>query len=549
MGGYAAAVTSPRVDRRAGWGAVFDTLSARHPADLTPDERDLLADALFWLDRPLESAHARQDAYTAHIVAGSAGKAALSAWRLFYDHVLVGESAVASGWLERARSHVTADDEIEAGWVAIAEADCQLAAGDATEGRRHAKHALQIGRHAADPDLVAMALQADGRALCQLGRSEEGVARFDEAMVSVVNGELAPLFTGWVFCNVLSACYGLADLSRAAEWSDEAMRWCDSLRDGLMYPGLCRVYSVELACLRGAWTVAGSDARRACEELMAHDPRYAGQAFYLVGEMCRLSGDLDGAQEAFTRAHQLGFSPQPGLALVRLTQDRPAAAANALRLALRPGPAEPLPRAHLLAALVEAEISCGDASAARIAADELTAVAVQRPSPYLVAMAKVADGRAHLAMDDPSLALTPLRDACRSFQELGLPYELARAQAMIGLAARAAGDDDSAELELASALTGFERLGARLDAERVRSLLGGHKQSDTPLTTREIEVLRLVAEGGTNKEIGAALFVSEHTVARHLSNSFTKIGVTSRAAATAYAYEHALIERRPNGGT
>ena len=328
------------------------------------------------------------------------------------------------------------------------------------------------------------------------------------------------------------------------------MRWCDSLRDGLMYPGLCRIYSVELACLRGAWTVAAADARRACDELMAHDPRYAGQAFYLVGEMCRLTGDLDGAQEAFTRAHQLGCSPQPGLALVRLTQDRPAAAANALRLALRPGPAAPLPRAQLLAALVEAEISSGDASAARIAADELTAdrraAAESLPRRHRQGRRRSRaprDGRS-VPGTDAAARRVPIVPGARP------PLRAAHGvRAMIGLATRAAGDDDSAELELASALDGFERLGARLDAERVRSLLGEHRRSDTPLTTREIEVLRLVAEGGTNKEIGAALFLSEHTVARHLSNAFTKIGVTSRAAATAYAYEHALIERGPDGGT
>lgn len=533
--------------RRAGWGDVYDALSARDPAELTADERDLLADALFWLDRPQESASTRQEAYTAHVAAARTDKAALAAWRLFYDHFLVGETAIAGGWLERARSHVTAGDAIEAGWVAIADADCHLSAGDATAGLHDAQQALAIGRRAVDCDLVAMALQAEGRALCELGRSQEGVARFDEAMVSVVSGELDPLFTGWVFCNVLSTCHGLADLGRAAQWSDEAMRWCDTLREGLMYPGLCRIYAVELACLRGAWAAAAADARLACNELTAHDPRYAGEAFYLVGELCRLTGDLDGAQEAYTQAHQLGRSPQPGLAQVRLTQGRHAAAVNALRLALRPGPTAPLPRTQLLAALVEAELRNGDTAAARNAADELSTIADRSHSPYLGAVATVADGSVLLAVGDPLGALPRLRDACSSFRVLGMPYEAAQAQTMIGIATRLVGDEDTAVLELAASLASLERLGARLDAERVRRLLAEDRPPDSPLTAREIEVLRLVARGGTNKEVGKALFLSEHTVARHLSNAFTKIGVTSRAAATAYAYEHRLIPREDDG--
>ncbi|MBW3651575.1 MAG: LuxR family transcriptional regulator, partial [Actinobacteria bacterium] len=214
------------------------------------------------------------------------------------------------------------------------------------------------------------------------GQPREGMALLDEAMLAAVNGELAPLFTGWVYCNVLSTCHDVADLRRAGEWNDAAMRWCEQLRDGAFYPGICRLHVVELACLRGTWETAEAEARRACGELTAHDPRFAGEAYYLAGEMRRLVGDLDGAQEAFTQAHQLGRLPQPGLARVRLAQDRPDAAAKGLRLALDAGPSSPLHRAQLLAATAHAELRLGTRDAARAAAAELVSIAGTVDSPW-----------------------------------------------------------------------------------------------------------------------------------------------------------------------
>jgi DNA-binding NarL/FixJ family response regulator len=528
-------------DRHASWRETYERLVAREPTSLTGQELDLLADALFWLDRPDRSAAARREAYAAHLAAGAIDDAALAAWRLFYDHFLVGETAVASGWLERARGHVgAADSSLVAAWVAVAEADCRMAEGDPRAALRHARRALETARSAGDDDLLAMGLQATGRALCEAGRLREGMALLDEAMVAVVHGEVGALFTGWVFCNLLSTCHDVADLDRATQWSDAAMRWCDGLWEGRMYPGLCRVYAVELSCLRGAWDSAAVDARRACVELVAHDPRYAGEAFYLVGEMCRLTGDLDGAEEAFTQAHRLGRVPQPGLALVRLAQGRSTAAVRALRLERGSGPTSPLRRVQLLAAQIEAELRVGETARARDAAHVLAGVARTSPNPFLSAIAAAAEGRVLLAEGDPPAAIARLRAACAACQELGLPYEAARTQVVIGTATREAGDEDTARLELGAALATFVRLGARLDAQRVEALVDLDRQP-TPLTEREVEVLRLVARGCTNREVGAELFLSEHTVARHLSNTFAKVGATSRAAATAYAYEHGLI--------
>lgn len=505
-------------------------------------ELDALAEALFWLDRPDESVAVRRSAYTAHLDAGDLPSAAMAAWQLYYDHGLVGEMAVAGGWLERARQHVgLRDGSVVDGFVGLAEADQAQHQGDLAVALVHAERAVQIGRITGDPDLVAMALQTRGRLLVALDRVGEGMRLLDEAMVAVVNGELSPLFTGWVYCAVLGICHDVADLRRAAEWTDAALRWCDDLDDGLLYPGLCRIHRVELACLKGAWIAAEGEARRACDELLAHDPRYAGDAVYLAAEVHRLRGDIDAAESGYRHAHELGREPQPGLALVWLAQGRSAAAVAALRLAVRPGPSAPLARAGLLAALIEAEVAVGELDRAETAVQDLAAIARRSASPYLEAIAAARHGTVRLARDEVSDALVQLRGARALLQELGMPYEAARVQVSIGMAARRAGDEGTALLELSGAQAAFQRLGAARDVEHALALLQRGAPGVGPLTHREVEVLQLVARGRTNREIGAKLFISEHTVARHLSNSFTKLGVTSRAGATAYAYEHNLV--------
>jgi DNA-binding NarL/FixJ family response regulator len=464
----------------------------------------------------------------------------MAAWQLFYDHALVGEEALASGWFERARRHARhVDGTAAAGFLAVAEHDRALARGALDEALGHADRAVATGESTGDADLMAMALQARGRALVACGRIREGVAALDEAMASVANGEVAPLFTGWVFCNALSACHDLADLRRAVQWSEVALRWCDELRDGRFYPGTCRLHTVELASLRGTWELAAEQAAQARDELVSHDPRYAGEAYYLIGELHRLTGDLDLAEEAFTAAHELGRAPQPGLARVRVAQGRVDAARKALRLAMDPPPIAPLRQVELLAGLVEADLAAGDVDAAVHAARELAGVADVVPSDHLAAIGRAAEAAVLLAGGDPLGACRSAADAATRFRALGLPYDEARARTVRGVAARDVDEHDTAQLELAAALATFRRLGAEPDARQVAALLGHAPPS--PLSGRETEVLRRVAQGGTNKEVAAALVVSEHTVARHLSNIYTKLGVGSRSAATAFAYEHSLI--------
>jgi DNA-binding CsgD family transcriptional regulator len=523
------------------WREIHERLTTPERSSLSAADLDTLAEALFWLDRPAESVAVRRDAYAAHLAGGDPTAAAMAAWQLYYDHALVGELAVAGGWLGRARQHVAGlEGSVTAGFVAVAEADHAQHQGGLERALALAEQAVEIGRTREDRDLVAMALQTRGRVLVAVGRLGDGMASLDEAMLAVTNGELSPLFTGWVYCSVLAVCHDVADLGRAAEWTDVALRWCDGLADGLLYPGLCRIHRVELACLQGAWTTAWSEAQRARRQLLAHDPRYAGEAVYLAAEMDRLRGDLEAADAGFQQAHTLGRDPQPGLALVWLAQGRPAAAVASLRLALQPGPAAPLARAALLAALVEAEVAVGEVDRAEAAVAQLAAVARASASPYLEAIAVGRDGLVLFARDELTDALGQLRRARTLLEGLSMPYEVAGVGVVIGRAARKAGDESSTLLELRRALAIFERLGAARDVARVQALLDEPGSVAGSLTRREVEVLRLVAQGDTNRQIGARLVISEHTVARHLSNIFTKLGVRSRAAATAYAYEHEL---------
>ncbi len=522
------------------WRAIHDDLARRDPASLGAAELDELAESLFWLDRPLESIAVLGKAFGAHVAAGDHAGAALAAWQLFYDHALVGETALANGWLERARRHAgRAPGPVAGGFLAVAEADLAAWAGAPEEAAGHAGRALEVGRATGDANLQAMALQARGRALVSCGRLDEGLAALDEAMVAVVNGELAPLFTGWVFCNALSACHDLADLDRAVQWSEAAMRWCDGLVEGRLYHGTCRLHVVELASLRGAWGTAVAWARQACEELTSHDPRYAGEAHYLVGELHRLTGALDLAEEAYARAHELGRLPQPGLARVRVAQGRLDAAVTSLQLALDPPPPMPLRRVELLAALADAHLEAGDVDAGGVVAATMADAAGPTPSRYLEALVLLTRAQVLLARGDGTGACRSAGEAAERLQGLGLRYDLARARVVRGTAARLVDEGDTAHLELTAALATFRDLGAEPDEARVAALLGA--PSSAPLTAREAEVLRHVARGQTNRAIAEALFLSEHTVARHLANIYTKLGVGSRAAATAFAYEHALL--------
>jgi DNA-binding CsgD family transcriptional regulator len=525
---------------RESWTEAYDAFGAVDPSSYTPEDWRDLADTAWWLGRVDEALSARQRAYTGFAAAGDERSAAWAAARLCIEHFLREEPAVGAGWFARAQRHARAmPDCVELGWVALLEATVARFGGQPDEAIPLVERATAFGQRFGDRDLVGMAIHTHGMILVAMGRVSEGVSMLDEAMTSVIAGELSNYYTGAVYCNVIDACLSIADVGRAAEWSVAAQAWADAMPPESPYPGICRVNRATIAALRGEWPEAEAEAVRAAEEL-SFSPSLHALALYEMGDVRRRLGDLDGAEEAFEHAHALGMEPQPGLALLRLAQGKVDAAMAALRVAATAGARTPLAGSRLLWALADAALAAGDLETARVAAGELKEMAGAVDAPILAASASTVEGSVRLAEADMPGALESLRRACATWQELKLPYEAARARMLYGLALRAAGDEADARLELRAALSAFERLGAAADAVKTSDLLAPPMTLPRGLTPREAEVLRLVAAGKTNRDIAVELVISEHTVARHLQNMFVKLDVSSRSGATAFAYEHGL---------
>jgi ATP/maltotriose-dependent transcriptional regulator MalT len=528
------------VDQRS-WSAAFETYRRLDPNELEPEDWERYADAAWWTGHLEDSTAARQKAYAGFAEASDDRHAGWMAGRLCIEHLVRNEPAVASGWFARMQRHAKVlPDCVEIGFAALLEATMLRFGGDPASAMPVAERAAEIGRRFRDPNLVGMAIHMQGLILLDEDRVAEGMALLDEAMTSVVAGEVNDYFTGAIYCNVIGACLEVADVRRAGDWAEAARTWAESIPPESPYPGMCRINRAELASLQGDWSQAEAEALRATVELLDLNPPLAGEAFYETGEVRRRRGDLAAAEAAFERAHELGFEPHPGLALLRLAQGKVEAAVAALRVAIAGSPHSRLRRTRLLWAFADAALAAGDLDAAGAAADELVGLARESDVAVLAAAAATVRGSIQLTDDDVVGALTSLRRACALWQDLRLPYEAARARATYARALRAAGDEDDARLELRSALTAFERLGAATDAATVSDLLGGPAALPGGLTAREAEVLRLVAAGKTNRDIAVELVISEHTVARHLQNMFAKLGVTSRSGATAFAYEHDL---------
>jgi DNA-binding CsgD family transcriptional regulator len=381
-----------------------------------------------------------------------------------------------------------------------------------------------------------------GRAMLREGRVGEGLVLLDEAMVAVVAGELSAPVAGAVYCSVIDACQEVLEWRRAHEWTAALAAWCGTQPDMVTFTGQCLVHRAEILQLHGAWPQAVEEARQAGERLVRGADSYAtGAALYRQAEVHRVLGDFTAAEDAYRQASHLGLEPQPGLALLRLAQGRAEAAEAVIRRVVAET-SERFRRARLLPAQVEILLAAGDVQAARHAADELTGLAGRYNTPALRAMAGHAHGAVLLAEGDARAAVVALRGAGQGWRELEAPYEAARVRVLVGLGCRALGDEEAAAMELDAARSVFARLGAAPDLARLATLDRREAASTGHgLTARQLEVLRLMAAGKTNLAIATDLVLAEKTVDRHVSNIYTKLGVSSRAAATAYAYQHRLL--------
>jgi ATP/maltotriose-dependent transcriptional regulator MalT len=388
---------------------------------------------------------------------------------------------------------------------------------------------------------LALACHGRGRALIRLGNVAEGVALLDEAMVSVIAGDVTPVLAGDIYCSVLEGCQEIFDLPRAHDWTASLARWCASQPDLVRYRGECLIYRAEIMQWRGDWSAAEQDARDACELLTSGRGRAAaGAAFYRQGEIHRLRGEFAKAEAAYTRANEYGRKPQPGLSLLRLAQNHIDAAVAAIRSALADTSTK-AGRARLMAAAVEILLAAGDVEPARAAAAELSAIAAAIDTRLLFAISAHATGAVLLAEGDLVAASASLAQACETWRDLGTPYEEAQTRLLMAAVCERRGDLDGHRLDLDAARRLFTQLNAASPLGRMAQHSGRSvRPSRAPLSGRELQVLRLLAAGKTNRAIAEELFISEKTVARHVSNIFDKVGVSSRTAATAWAFHHNL---------
>ena len=521
------------------WSACWRALSAAdRESPLDPDDLALLAVGGYLVGEDDASVEALGRAYNGQLAAGDPRLAARAAFYLSFILINTGAPARANGWVARCRALV---DEYglpaEAALLDAHRAHELLATGNPVAALAAAETAERVGRETGDAEARTLALLSMAHARIQLGRPDEAAACMDEVMLAVSGGELSPPLAGLAYCAVISACFRSHDLPRAREWTAALSSWCD-VQSGLVpYRGECLVHRAELMTLAGEWTEAVAEATRACGQ--SRQPA-AGEAYYRLGELHRLRGEYEAAEEAYRRANTCGRRPEPGLARLRLGQGRVDAAAVAVRR-LHTEVHDPAVRADVLAGCVDVAVRIPDLPLATGAADELTAMADTARSPLLGAYAARAAGQAALLRGEPAAALLELRRSWRLWQELDVPYEAATVRVLIGECLRAVGEEDPAQMEFDAARWWFEQLGAVPDAARVTELAAGPRQRLGGLTDREVEVLRLVACGHTNRAVANELFLSEKTVARHVSNIFAKLGVGSRAAATAYAYDHGLV--------
>jgi class 3 adenylate cyclase/DNA-binding NarL/FixJ family response regulator len=531
--------------RRRAWADAFAAFSrADQEMPLAAEDLEQLAMSAFLTNRDDDCLRALDRSHHAYLDAGEYVRAVRAAFWLGFRLAGRGEIGPATGWFARAQRLVQneAADCVERGYLLLPVVEQQLAADDRDAAFRTATAAVEIGERFQEADLVAAALHLQGRVLIRKGQIESGLALLDEAMVAVTAGELSPLMTGLIYCSVIAACQEVYALSRAREWTSALAQWCDAQPQIVAFTGSCLVHRAEVMQLRGAWRDAIEEAGRACERfLKGIDPQPPAPAFYQRAEMHRLRGEPAAAEEDYRRASQFGREPQPGLALLRLAQGRKEAAAATTRRVMS-AITDPLRRARFLPAHIEIVLAAGEIEEADRACRELEEIAAGFETGVLGAMAAQARGAVALARGDAEAALVALRRAFEVWQEIEAPYETARVRVLIGLACHVLGDEDGAELEMAAARATFEQLGAAPDLARIDALtLGARPGKRHGLTARELQVLRLVSAGKTNGAIAAELFLSERTIERHVSNIFTKLDLSSRAAATAWAYEHKLI--------
>jgi DNA-binding CsgD family transcriptional regulator/tetratricopeptide (TPR) repeat protein len=461
---------------------------------------------------------------------------------LALDLVLSGERSRSAGWMARARRLLDDEDCVEAGYLLALDGLQSYLAGDAARARDLCGQGMAIAVRFAEPDLLSFAMVGVGEALIRLGEPDEGVRLLDEAMIAVIADEVSPIVAGLAYCAVVASCHEAFDVRRAREWTAELTRWCAAQQGLVPYRGVCLAHRVEVLRLEGEWADAMDEAVRACAWLDSVPFKQSADAvYYQLGELRRLRGEYPEALAAYRAANRFGHTAQPGLALTLLASGDLRGAEGAIRTALEASH-EMERRCRVLPAFVEVMLATDRVDEARRASAELEALAMSLGAPLLGAISARCTGAVLLAGGEPRDAQRVLGPAFATFRDLEAPYDAALVRLLIGLCCRELGDEVTARMEIEAAKAAFRQMGAAPDLLRAEELsLPAPDRAASLLTRRELEVLRHVAAGKSNRMIATDLVLSEKTVARHVSNILGKLGVSSRSAATSYAHKHALL--------
>lgn len=527
---------------RGEWVGALEVWDGMDASSISADDLCSAGTAAILLGRHDVAMQSFQRAFERYLAAGNVPAAVRRAFHLTMVLLLRGETSGGLGWLARGQRLAAAlpDGDLERGYLAFAQMFAHITTGRVDEAQRCAVAAADAARRHEDRDLLALGLCSQGRIAIYSERVGEGLALLDEAMLEVTGGGLDPVITGQIYCTAIEGCQEIADYSRVTQWTRALDAWCSAQPGLVAFVGQCSLHRGQIFRAYGAWDEALDEFAAAIERYRRAGSQAAiGLAAAERGDLLRLRGDAAGADDAYRLAADHGHDPQPGLALLWLMRGELQPAVAAARRVLAESPTS-VARSRVLPGVIEILVAGGDLTGARAAADELQTIATSFGTEPLLAQAATCAGVVQLSDGDPAGALPYLRKARAGCARLEMPYAagvvaLATARALLAM-----GDEQSAARDLQVARAAFERVGARVDLGRVDELLGRPARPQG-LSEREIEILQLVASGRSNAQIATALVLSEHTVARHLSNIFTKIGVANRTAAAAFAFDHGLL--------
>lgn len=497
---------------------------------------DGLSWACWWLEDGTAAIQAREHAYRLYKDAEERRAAARMAIWLANDHLdFRGEEAVAQGWLRRAtRILDDLDPAPEHGWLAALEAQFALEAGELAEAARIGTRARQLGRDLGITDLEMLGLATEGLALVTEGKLKEGMWRLDEAAAAALGGEFEGFVgVGWTCCYLIYACERVRDYDRAAQWCRNVEEFAERMRIQFLN-GVCRVHYAAVLAWHGSWKEADEVLSKAIGDLAATRPPYAQEGMVRLGDLRRRQGRIEEAERLFSEAKS---HPMAALGMAELSLDRedPGGAILVAEQVLRHLPlANKTQRAAALELAVRAMSAAGDAYSAQVHLAELRSLAQAVPTGPLRAAASFCDGVVAAAAGDQESAAVAFSDAAALFAASDAPYELGRARTELARALAELGRRDLARREAADALVILERTGAsalRKRAQQVLDSLTHTSRPAGPLTRRERQVLGLIARGMRDGDIASALSLSQHTVHRHVSNIYAKLGCSTRAAA------------------